>query len=375
MFALLSSLGLTNDGSSRQQSVVALHCEALEAREVPASLYIGEHQVLNNRADYIAYIKYLTVPEEKQSGEVFTGNNVAAIRKLEDPLQRQIFNSMYHAPSRQFNFPNRDAAEKNVELRVDIVHFMNMVSRQTNDQVNTLGLHFGYWGTDPVTHEYHAPTANPAYWSVIPADPGDPNSSRAFRSKGNDAYAAIMSIPDADYYGECYGTIQIAILYSAAAVLDHDAFNALFPNGLVFGTLNNWNQLSVARLLPQNQQNYEANGDKIGRANMVPGDWVYMKNKDDYDQKTNHTGYWSGENAIYMGRYDRILNGQPVYNPVATPRFTGLGEDDKSERQMRLEVWKGYCVDVLHYSPKATHFPPPNGVRWTVTVGPGTSEY
>jgi hypothetical protein len=53
---------------------------------------------------------------------------------------------------------------------------------------------------------------------------------------------------------------------------------------------------------------------------MVPGDWVYMKNTPQYTGE-----YWNGENAIYMGQYDSVLNGTPVWKVGATQRFTGLG--------------------------------------------------
>jgi hypothetical protein len=363
-------LSLLTSETSHKRSKVKLRVESLEAREVPASLYIGDHHVLNNKTDYLTYIKYLTVPEEKQTGDVFNSSNVAAIKKLEDPLRRQIFTSMYYAPHRTFNFPDLDAAEQNVELRVETVNFMNMVSRQANPAVNTLGLDFNYFS------DSEPPTANPAYWTRVPAPAGSPNPSREFRYTGHDSYSAIMSIPDAPYRGECFGTLQIAILYSAAKVLGQAEFNAIFPNGLIFGTVENSTPLSIYQLLPSGQMYFEGGPINLGRANMVPGDFVYMKNNDNY-QSASPTGYWAGENAIYMGRYNSILNGRPVYNSAAPGRFTGLGADDKTEREMRWEVWKAYCVDVLGYSKYTpfNHLPAPKGVRWTVVAGPGASDY
>jgi hypothetical protein len=185
-----------------------------------------------------------------------------------------------------------------------------------------------------------------------------------------DPYTAIIGITDAPYRGECYGTLQLAILHSAAVVLGPERFNDRFPDGrLVFGTLNNWTDLSVVEFMPPQQQRYASLGHKIGRANMVPGDWVYMKNWDDYEKRVPG-GYWTGENAIYMGRYDYILGGRPDYKDAwRTQRFTGLGAEDMSETKLKLKLR-------LHYHTETgTPFRPPSGIRWTITVGPGTSDY
>jgi hypothetical protein len=363
----------TCSGASGRSSV-RLRVESLEAREVPASLFIGGHQVHNNKTDYLAYIKYLTVPEDKQSDPAFGGTNMAAIKKLEDPLRRQIFTSMEYAPSRHFNFPDPEAAEKNFDMRVEIVHFMNMVNWPPNDPRNYLHLDFNYFGTNQQTGAYSDPTANPDYWYQLPAPAGSTLPSRAFHSRSDvTPYDAIMHIIDKPYRGECYGTIQIAILYAAADNMEPADFNALFPNGLAIGTLTNWQDLSVTQFLPQGQQFYEANGAKLGRANMVPGDWVYMKNNDQYEQ-LQPNGYWAGENAIYIGKTDHLnADGSPSYEHGVTAKFTGLGEEAKTEKQMREDVWTQF-QNILPAGDPRKH-EAPHGVRWTITVGPGMDDY
>jgi hypothetical protein len=365
--------------SSRTRPTTKLKVESLEAREVPASLFIEGHRVLNNKTDYLTYIKYLTVPEENRDEPrelaIFDGKDMAAIKKLEDPLRRQIFTSMYFAPSRRFNFPDTPTAEQNVNIRVEIVHFMNMVNWPPNAPQNKLHLDFDYFGYNEQTHITSDPTANPDYWTPIKAADGSTLPSRAFHSRSDKTpYDAIMHIIDKPYRGECYGTIQIAILYATAKYMEPGDFNDLFPNGLVIGTLANWQDLSVTKFMPQGQQFYEATGDKLGRANMVPGDWVYMKNNDAYEN-AQPNGYWKGENAIYIGKTDHFnTDGSPNYEHGVTAKFTGLGEEAKTEKQMRNDVWAQFCKEVKKIT-DPRKFGAPNGVRWTITVGPGTSEY
>ena len=150
-------------------------------------------------------------------------------------------------------------------------------------------------------------------WSIVPwTDPNGNLPSREFQYTGKDAYDAIMAVTQAPFVGECEGTAELAILYATAQVMatDKDAFNQLFHNRLIFGVQETQTQLSVMQLLPSHQQLYYYGTPPVNitTRDMVPGDWVYMKNAD-YGQQ-DHAGPWVGENAIYMGEYDKILNGQ-----------------------------------------------------------------
>jgi hypothetical protein len=353
-------------------------CEALESRDLPSatsSLFIGGKPIIQTKADYLKVIKYLTVAPANQGNHVFRGHNMRAIERLEDPLRRQIFNAMSDNPDRKFNFTNLAAAQQNFQLRIDIITFMNEVGEQNNPAVNKLHLSFSYYGpTAP-------PSANPAYWTVVPAPPGATLQSREFQYVGPDAYSAIMSITAAPYVGECEGTAEIALLYAAAQVMGAQAFNQMFPTGLVFGTQQPGQPgLSVFRVLPADQQLFAGNTlpgyvhvDTISTQDMVPGDWVYMKNTPQYTGE-----YWNGENAIYMGQYDSVLNGTPVWRIGATPRFTGLGVPipgqsgqtlaNLSAGQLAQELWDAFTED---NSP----VPPNSGIGWTIDVGPGTTTY
>lgn len=349
-------------------------CEALEAREVPAShLFVDGLPLAETKANYLSVIKYLTVPEARQSDPIFNGNDMAAIKKhLEDPLRREIVNAMIRNPLRPFNFADRDAAEQNVQIRVAAIQFMNEISHQSDPSVNTLHLDFSYYGPGK------PPTANPAFWSVVPAPAGSKVPSREFQYQGNDAYSAIMGITAAPYVGECQGTAEITMLHAVAEVIGQHDFNELFPTGLWFGPrLPNQgppeNTRSVYTVLPQSEQLFvPQTTDTIRTRYMVPGDWVYMKNTPEYGGE-----YWNGENAIYMGTYDKILNDVPVWKVGATPRFSGLGGNtplhDLSETQLRQDLWAAFIRWRNPAASQIPHVPANSGIQWTLDVSPGTN--
>ena len=353
-------------------------CEALESRDLPSkasSLFIDGKPIVQSKADYLKVIKYLTVAPASQRGHVFRGHNMRAIERLEDPLRRQILDAMIRNPDRKFNFTNLAAAQQNFRLRIDAIAFMNEIGQQDNPAVNTLKLNFSYYGpTAP-------PSANPVYWKVIPAPSGATLRSREFQYVGADAYSAIMSISAAPYVGECEGAAEVTLLYAAAQVMGAQAFNQLFPTGLVFGPQQQGQPgPSVYGVLPRDQQLFAGNTlpgyvhvSTISTQDMVPGDWVYMKNTPRYTGE-----YWNGENAIYMGQYDSVLNGMPVWRVGATPRFTGLGVPSPgqsgqtlanlSEAQLAQELWDAFTND---QSP----VPPDSGIGWTIDVSPGTPNH
>jgi len=136
--------------------------------------------------------------------------------------------------------------------------------------------------------------------------------------------------------------------------------------------------LSVLQLLPQDQQLFApkppGNISTITTQDMVPGgDWMYMKNTPKYSGQ-----YWNGENAIYMGTYDQLSGGVPVWKVGATPRFSGLGGHtplhDLTAAKLRSDLWAAY----LNLDPTQDKIPPvpaDSGIRWTVDVGPGTTNY
>ena len=66
-----------------------------------------------------------------------------------------------------------------------------------------------------------------------------------------------------------------------------------------------------------------------GHRNVTPGQLHYFKNHPDYP-KRHPTGYWQGENAIYIGEKD------------GAQLFTGFGAREKTEAQMNADLVEQY---------------------------------
>jgi hypothetical protein len=105
-------------------------------------------------------------------------------------------------------------------------------------------------------------------------------------------------------------------------------------------------------------------------ADMVPGDSVYMRNKSDYNSNLKpgvSRGFWSGENAFYMGDYKTAADANVV------PRFSGMGMYDKSESQFRDLLVTNYNAQI----PDRTDSPTPAvaaDTTWTNINRPVTGD-
>lgn len=116
------------------------------------------------------------------------------------------------------------------------------------------------------------------------------------------AYDAIQNYTP--FRGECAGAIQLCLLNAAADELGETRFNSIHSAGITIGS--DWTAYS---------QHTEGAADTLTH---VPGDYVYIANKDDY-LTFSPGGFWQGENLVYDGG----------------GTYTGLGENKKTEGQWR----------------------------------------
>jgi hypothetical protein len=109
----------------------------------------------------------------------------------------------------------------------------------------------------------------------------------------SDAIAAIFA-PGAGTRLECFSMTIAIEYYSLLKGLGAAKFNAKFPAGIEI-TANP----SAAPLTQGADKKYDTIA-VAGKSEILPGDWVYFKNFKDYLVK-HPSGYWQGENAIYLG--------------------------------------------------------------------------
>jgi Protein-glutamine gamma-glutamyltransferase len=291
--------------------------------------------------EYLRAIRHLTVAPKDHKHPAFLGTNIQAIRAIESPLRRQIFNAMVRNRSDRFEFATLTKAQENFTMRVAAVHFMVRMGMRVSDG----GLDFNYHRPGQVAGE-----ADRQHWRKL--------GTFVFETPpGVSASDAIDGICRAKFRGECLGAIEITILQAARKAIGDDRFNALHSRGLKVGDETS----------KMNTRHFRS-AAKVSVADMVPGDWVYMKNQDDYNKGLRRgvtPGPWQGENAIYMGRYDVDANRVPVYRTDAAPRFSGMGAYNKDEAGLRQSLKEGYTKLMRPPYTSTTHPISERNIRWT----------
>jgi len=296
--------------------------------KVKAALGLPEHGLViagrvvddSSPETYREVVKYLTIPVPKREKKDFSGSDVAAIRSLESPLRRQIFEAMAKHKHELFAFPTVRAAEENVAMRLSMIRSMVGVSRSWRED----GLNFGYFGGRVGTY------LNPKHWDV-----SETNSLDYSTRPNVTASEAIEGAFKEPYRGDCFGCVQLIMYRGALEAIGAKRFDKLHKDGL---------QL---KLESESLAEHFWSSETFRSEDLVPGDWVYMRNKPDYDTDRTPIGrmaLWQGEHALYMGRYDDV---DENYSPLwlksgGEQRFSGMGLYNQSESDLRWALIYGY---------------------------------
>jgi hypothetical protein len=300
-------------------------------------LIIGGVPMHETPANYHRYIKHLTVPVARHSAPAFHSSDLRAIRSLENPVRRQIFDAMNQNRAETFAFATLKQAQENFKMRMTAIGFMFLVQKGRGN-----GVDFNYAGaTVPQaadgTHWWHnARFSHVSRPGVAPAE-------------------AIDGIVRHKFRGECLGAMQINVLHAARVALGDARFNQLHSKGLDIGP----------KATSCNIHTRQGRSNRV--ADMVPGDWVYLKNKDDYGTDLRPGApmmYWQGENALYLGRFEIATNGSPVYSSRAAQRFSGMGIYAKSDAEIRAAMKKAYLTDMRPPNTIHTHTISDSDIRW-----------
>ncbi len=267
------------------------------------------HETINSASElqYLKYVRYMTVPENRQAGLTWhSGDDVSGkteaevhaivlqITALESPLQRIIFNRMYAGNAGEiYIFANTDVAKANVKMRLLIIDKL----KQMNDTK------FYYYG--------HPKKSDAPEWV-----PGDrPEDGAYFQQVNETAYQAAVDLTSGVYHttGECFGAIVACIWWGASQALGEEKFNLRHPGVTALNMLhtNTWHT-------------HMTNAVDVSPAARIPGDWLYLENwnygtvkhDDNFKKKKwidfNSNAYlWSGENCIVIGE---DVNGNILYN-------------------------------------------------------------
>ena len=292
--------------------------------EEHAGTFVAGTPVGDTKDDYQRYIKYVTIPLERQQSPVFEHGDQDQLRHLEDPLRRDIFDAL-RASQQQLIFIDLAALQNEVTLRARAIEVMTQLNPGQIDADYfdpQVGLHPRIDGTYYDASGPHGPVPaegrwfNGSYWSAMDfADAWSP----AFQQQGaRTASQALHEI--VPFRGECAGALQIAAFSGAMAAQGDAAFDQQNDaQGLQIGP---WGKDVQAYL------------EKVAvDAAPIPGDYFYFKNKDDY-LKYAPNGFWQGLNCLYVGQ-----------DALKTRRYTGLGAVWQSETELRATMKNAYGGD------------------------------
>jgi hypothetical protein len=233
-------------------------------------------------------------------------------------VRREIYEKM-NCSTETFTFTDDSKASQNFTMRNKAVEIMNAMNTGTMD--------VGYYNAS-ATPPVYPRAGNTFYdtaassWSVgtywRPADIGDPWSWVFLQKAGTSAHNAINNVTP--FRGECAAALEICVFQAADHAIGAAEFNTIHPAGSL--GLGNWGGDFGTHCAAATDME-----------TLVPGDYVYMKNKDDY-LTWAPDGYWQGENCICMGE-----------NAAKEATFGGLGENKKTEAELRAALKAAYEAD------------------------------
>jgi hypothetical protein len=317
LLALVTFCALLVGGLSTPQQASA-QVQRIAEHSKASNLTIGGIPLNETTANYRSYIKYLTVPPDRHSSPAFQSNDPTTIHPLEDGLRRQIFNAM-SSNSERFAFATLADAQENFTMRLAAIDFMLKMGQGPSS-----GVDFNYHGGTV------AAEADRAHWQQA--------GTFGFRTRpGVSAADAIDGIVHHRFRGECLGAIHVTVLQAARQAIGAERFNQLHGSGME---------------IPGAADRHWHDGP-TSVEDMVPGDRAYIKNKDDYEIAARAGGYWSGENALYLGLYQ----GQR--------RFSGMGLYCKTENELRQALKEHYLLDMKKHRPGVEPRIEDRDVRWT----------
>ena len=282
--------------------LLVITSQLLSTQPTHAKLFIGGNEMDETEQNYLDTIKFLTVPPERQGDPAFSGNDIAAIKALEDPVRREIYDKMHATIFEEFKFVNLDDAKRNWNMRLKIIQNMR--------QMNAGGIKYGYY--DPHSAEQVGVSTTSQKWKK-----GQIKQLRFELKDGENAYDGIVDLLASETKGECAGAMVAAVLGAAAHVNGKEAFNNIHPGELNLNFKGDGYEKHRVYAHPKDKDVH------------IPGDQCYFKNVDDYTKKMKEkgtSGMWQGENTVYLGG----------------GRYSGLGLDNYTEAQLREKMLEAY---------------------------------
>lgn len=265
--------------------------------------------------------KHLTVPQSKQNLDVFHGSDIDEIRKLENPIAREIIDAMKKS-GQEHAFGSSVELGENIMFRIHAIQAMSYA--------NTGQYDMDYFNPDIDLKPRLGSTDSARlskYWAFLhPHMEWDAEFVQTAGTVPSEAIAPLIDVMF-PFRGECAGAFQMAVYFGLLNGLGRARFDEMAAQ---FGTMyiGPW---SLASGAPNPATLYMKSAPLSDPA--IPGDYMYFKNKDDY-LKWCPNGFWTGLNAMYMGN-----------DALGTPHYSGMGASWLSETNLRSSLVNAYYHD------------------------------
>lgn len=290
-----------------------------------SGLCVADENITGSDADYRRFVKFLTVDPANRESAAFKTGTTQDLMRIEDPIRRQIVSAILAAKT-PMEYASLAAVDQDVTLRQHTISVMTKLNTGVMDadyyDPGPAQVHPRIGGTFYNGNPPSGPTPvkgiwqNDRFWQT--ANFADPWEYEFDQRTGTSASAAM--IPIFPFRGECAGALQISVFAGAIAALGEAGFDAQHPNGTL--DIGPWGpdvRMYLQKVAPTDP--------------MIPGDYFYFKNKDDYSTYAPD-GFWQGLNCLYVGA-DRLF----------TPRYSGLGASWQCEAELRTTMKYAYMGD------------------------------
>jgi hypothetical protein len=203
---------------------------------------------------------------------------------INTPLKREIVDRLARA---DYEYESETQLQNEVNMRVNLIRAMHRIHE---DNVNVGYNHGGDTLKLPSSH-----------WDNVEAksEKGGRETDAAFKSKNlaSDAIESIFADKNDDYFLEC-NTATVAMHYKALLdTIGQANFDGEFPEVVI---MPEWLTLREGNKAAPSQDHIPETRKVTSVDDLVPGDWVYFLNFEDYPER-HPDGAFTGENALYLG--------------------------------------------------------------------------
>ncbi|RWD63566.1 MAG: hypothetical protein EOS60_30440 [Mesorhizobium sp.] len=292
-----------------------------ERSAITSGLSVAGQPLLNNVEAFQEIERHVTVPDDLKDTQTFKAGPIDEVRLLENPIGREIIDAM-KASSAIHAYATVEDLRDHVTFRLRAIEAM------------------AFCNTGPYDMDYFNPLIDlqprigtvdasrvSKFWAFMhPHEQDDAEFVQVSKTTPSEAIAPLAGATF-PFRGECAGAFQMSVYFGLLNAFGKEVFNEMAAD---FGTMyiGPWRLAGGA----PNPATLFMKPAPLSDP-PIPGDYMYFKNKDDY-LKWAPNGFWTGLNAMYMGKDD-----------LGSRHYSGMGASWLSETNLRASLINAYYRD------------------------------